>query len=336
MNDIRTAIGNNDMWRYFNYQYIEVFCSARGLRPETIKAYREALNRFQHYVLTNLKGKNPNELTTMELLCYATYLEKVRCNGQCAINRQMTIIRHFFRGLVSMGIICNNENPMFQMPIRRQPPSKVPRSVAQEDILKMMDKTNLETTIGIRDKALMVLLYGTGIRKGECHGLDNKDVDFANKKIYVTGKGGNERSVPLTEEVMLHLKNYVLARGVGNPDDPFFVSRNKTRMAKRTIYERIKSYGKKADLSVKVSPHKLRHSFATHLVRKGEKIQDVQALLGHKWITSTQIYYHTDSVEMRKVLENHPIKNLISDVQKLLPNTKRPFQQRNRGMFRST
>ena len=336
MYNAETVPGENDMWKYFNHQYIGIFCSARGLRFETIKAYSESLNRFKEYVISVLKGKSPNELTTMEMLCYANYLEKVRENGPSAINRQMTIVRHFYRGLVSMGVIKNDENPMFNMPIRRQPPTKVPRSIAQEDILKMMNQTDLETTLGIRDKALMVLLYGTGIRKGECHGLDNKDVDFTDKKVYVTGKGGNERSVPMTEEVMLHLKNYVLVRGVGNADEPFFISRNKTRMAKRTIYERIKQYGKKAGLQVNVSPHKLRHSFATHLVRKGERIQDVQALLGHKWITSTQIYYHTDSVEIRKVLENHPIKNLISDVQKLLPNTKLPFQNRNRGMFGGT
>lgn len=331
-----TSLGGNDMWKYFCHQYINVFCSARGLRSETIKAYDESINRFKQYVLTVLKGKCPNELTTMEMLCYATYLEKVRGNGQSAINRQITIVRHFYRGLVSMGIISNSENPMFQMPIRRQPPTKVPRSIAQEDIHKILDKVDSETILGLRDKALIILLYGTGIRNGECHGLNNKDVDFSNKKIYVIGKGGNERSVPMTDEVIQHLKNYVVARGVGAADEPFFVSRNKTRMAKRTLYERVKSYGKKAGLAMNISPHKFRHSFATHLVRKGERIQDVQALLGHKWITSTQIYYHTDSVEMRKVLENHPIKNLLSDVQKLLPNTKKPFQQRNRGMFRGT
>jgi integrase/recombinase XerC len=291
------------------------------------------LNRFLVYVKEFLTGKAPNIITPIEMMTYTTYLEKVRDNGNSAITRQLTVLKNFYKASVSMGFIEMCDNPMYQLPIRRKPYVKVARSLPKKDILEMLNLPDEKTVMGIRDKALMVLLYGTGIRVSECSGLNNGDVDFNKKSIFVIGKGGHERTVPLTDEVILYLKNYLTVRGIKNSNTPFFISRKKKRLSRGSIYDRIKLYGKKANIESKVSPHRLRHSFATHLVHQGERIQDVQALLGHKHIASTQRYFTTDSNQMRAMMNAHPIKELFGKLEELIPNSKLPFGKRNRGMF---
>jgi len=142
----------------------------------------------------------------------------------------------------------------------------------------------------------------------------------------VVGKGGHERTVPLNEEVAHMLKVYRLARGAVKATDPFFRSREGGALSRNGIYERVRTTGRKARIEQRVSPHQLRHTFATHLIKAGVGLVTVRDLLGHRQITSTQIYIHLTAQDLRHAAQRHPISELIKRVEDLLPNVKLPFQ----------
>jgi site-specific recombinase XerD len=183
-----------------------------------------------------------------------------------------------------------------------------------------------DTVLGVRDKALLTLLYGTGIRASECAGLAEKDINWEEGLIRVTGKGGHERTVPLNEEVLHVMRQYRLARGGATPQEPFFRSREGKALSRNAIYERVRLSARKARIAKRVSPHRLRHTFATHLVQEGVGLVTLRDLLGHRQITSTQIYIHLTAQDLRKAADKHPVGKLIQRMEELLPTLKLPFQ----------
>jgi integrase/recombinase XerD len=183
-----------------------------------------------------------------------------------------------------------------------------------------------DTVMGLRDRALLTLLYATGIRATECAGLTEADVDLGDQTIKVMGKGGNERCIPLNKEVIVVLRQYQASRGPVGRKEAFFRSRGNRKLSRNAIYERVHRYGRKAKIEKKLSPHRLRHTFATHLIRNGERLSTVQELLGHRCITSTQIYIHTTAEDLRSAAMKHPVEHLINRIADLLPNVKLPFQ----------
>jgi len=177
----------------------------------------------------------------------------------------------------------------------------------------------------VRDHALIALVYGTGIRASECSGMNEEDVDLDGKTIRVTGKGGHERVVPLNDAVVLALRRYCLERRVIKKEEGFFQSRNRRRMSRNGIYDRVRSHSRKARIGKNVSPHTLRHSFATHLVKAGVDLLTLRDLLGHRQITSTQIYLHSTAQDLREAAEMHPVSNLIAKVAEYLPTIHLPL-----------
>lgn len=143
----------------------------------------------------------------------------------------------------------------------------------------------------------------------------------------MTGKGGHERALPLTDTVAHSLNIYRTARGHVGLKQGFFRSRKGRAMSRYAIYERVKANSRRARIVKVISPHSLRHTFATHLVKAGEQIKTISELLGHRCITSTQIYLHTTAQDIRKAADRHPIERLIERIPDLLPNVKVPFQR---------
>jgi integrase len=175
-------------------------------------------------------------------------------------------------------------------------------------------------------RALLTLLYGTGIRASECAGLSEKDINWEERTIRVLGKGGHERTVPLNEEVLHVLRQYRLARGGAKASEPFFRSREGRALSRNAIYERVRRHGRRAGIPHRVSPHQLRHTFATHLVQEGVNLVTLRDLLGHRQITSTQIYIHLTAHDLRQATDKHPVRKLIKRMEELLPDVKLPFQ----------
>ena len=313
-------------WDYWIALYINTHCTARGLRALSIKAYEATLKGFRHYAQKRWPERGPDQLNACDILEYLEYLRKERDNGASALNRQATVLRNFYRAMVAMGHLEPRQNPMAHFPKIKAAARKLPTTLSREEVSALLDHPETDTVIGIRDRALLTLLYGTGIRASECSGLRAQDINWEERTIRVNGKGGHERVVPLNEEVLHVLRQYRLVRGGAKEHEPFFRSREGGALSRNAIYERVRSHARRARIVQRVSPHRLRHTFATHLVQEGVGLVTLRDLLGHRQITSTQIYIHLTAQDLRKAADKHPVTRLIKRMEELLPNLKIPFQ----------
>ena len=314
------------MWKYWIQLYTQTHCSARGLRPKTIAAYDAALRQFHEYVRLALNDKAPGAITARDVLEYLQHLRDVRKNGNSSVNRTVTILKNFYRAMVAMGYIEPADNPMAGFPPVKAAPRKLPVTYSDEEIKRLLSLPPDDTVLGLRDRAILALLYGTGIRVSECAYLTEGDVDLDNATITVTGKGGHERSLPLNDSVANAMLLYRHHRGPALPRAPFFRSRPGNRMSRWAIYDRVRIWGHHAKITKRVSPHRLRHTFATHLVRTGTNLVTIRDLLGHRLITSTQVYLHVTAEDLRSAADKHPIGKLMSTIDHMLFDVKLPLQ----------
>ena len=321
-------------WEYWLSQFLETHCTARGLRSSTIAAYRDSLILFCGFIRFRHAQKGPDEIKAVHILEYVDYLRRERGNGASAINRQVTIVKNFYRAMVAMALIAYDSNPMAGFPKIKAAPRKLPTWLSQEEMEKLMRQPRTDTVMGLRDRALIVTLYGTGIRASECSGMRDCDVDFGNSTLQVVGKGGHQRVLPLNVDVMAALRDYRQARGAIAPEQGFFQSRKGNTMSRNAIYERVRSHARRAGIEKTLSPHRLRHTFATHLVKEGVDLLTISKLLGHRQLSSTQIYLHLTVEDLREAADRHPVNRLIEKMEDFLPNLKLPFQypltERNR------
>ena len=313
-------------WHYWITLYVNTHCAARGLRTTTMAAYQATLYQFRAYLEVQLQKQEPDAVTAADVLQYLEYLRKERDNGDSAVNRQLVVLKNFYRAIVAMGHLEPSDNPLAHFPKIKATPRKLPVTLSEEEVGRLLDAPPTDTVLALRDRALLALLYGTGIRASECAGLREQDVDLAQRTITVTGKGGHQRTLPLNNHVSVVLTNYRLVRGVSGREAAFFQSRLRKGMSRGAIYERVRTWNRKAKIEKIVSPHTLRHTFATHLVKADVKLVTIRDLLGHRLITSTQIYLHVTAKDLREAADRHPIQRLAPLVAQLLPDVKLPRQ----------
>jgi site-specific recombinase XerD len=313
-------------WEFWIQLYLDRHCTARGLRPRSIAAYRETLERFRAYARFRLEDRGPDQLSSRDILEFIEYLRTEKRNGPAAVNRQVTVLKCFYRAIVAMDQLDVGDNPMAHFPKIKAAPTKLPVFLSEEEVQRLLAMPRTNTVLGLRDRALLTLLYGTGIRATECAEMTDADVDLVNNTIRVIGKGGHERTIPLNHEVATALRQYRSARGHVLPRAQFFRSRKGGGMKRTAIYERVRTHAEKARLQKRVSPHRMRHTFATHLVKRGVGLVTIRDLLGHRCISSTQIYLHTTGEDLRRAAQLHPVEQLVARVEDLLPNVKVPFQ----------
>lgn len=314
-------------WEYWMSLYLERHSVARGLMATTIGRYQGDLESFRKYVAERLGDKGPDELKAMDILGYAEYLRKERGNGNSAINRQVVVIKNFYRAMVAMDHMEPKDNPMENFPRFKAGARKLPEFLTEEEQDALLRAPAGNTIISIRDRAMVALFCGTGIRATECATLRECDVDLEECTIRVTGKGGHERVIPLLPSIVEELRVYRQARGPVKREAAFFRSRFGRAMSRISIYERIRKMGILARIKKRVSPHRLRHTFATHLCKVERNLKVIQDLLGHRLITSTQIYLHTTVQDLRKAMERHPVEKLIEGVIDILPSVRLRFQR---------
>jgi integrase/recombinase XerD len=224
-------------------------------------------------------------------------------------------------------------NPLAYFPKVKAAPRKLPVTLNAEEVRRLIERPNTDTVLGLRDRTMLTVLYGTGIRASECAGLCEKDIDWEDHTIRVVGKGGHERTIPLNAEVLYIMKQYQLARGPLKSHEAFFRSREGGTLSRNAIYERVRTNARRARIEKRVSPHRLRHTFATHLIQAGVGLVTVRDLLGHRLITSTQLYIHLTAHDLRQAADRHPIGELIKRIEDLLPDVKLPFQRSSRSRF---
>jgi site-specific recombinase XerD len=314
------------MWEYWITLYIRTHCTARGLCSSTIAAYDTALRQFWSYARFRLEDRSPNQIAVRDVLEYVQHLRDQRSNGPSAVNRHVVILRSFYRAIVAMGHLEPVANPMAGFPVIKATPKKLPVVLSADEIETLLATPGTTTVLGLRDRGILALLYGTGIRASECATLRVSDVDLDGMTVTVVGKGGHQRTIPLNERVVAALDLYARARGAALPTSPFFRSRRSRAMSRNAIYERVRTLAARARIRKVVSPHRLRHTFATHLVKAGVGLVTIRDLLGHRLITSTQIYLHVTVHDLREAADRHPIGRLLGVVEHLLPDVNLPMQ----------
>ncbi|MFA5938559.1 MAG: site-specific tyrosine recombinase XerD [Sinimarinibacterium sp.] len=220
--------------------------------------------------------------------------------------RLLSALRQFYRYLTADR--QREDDPTARLDSPKQG-LRLPKILSEQDVERLLAAPDVGTALGLRDRAMLELMYASGLRVSELVGLPRTGVDLRAGVVRVTGKGGKERLVPMGEEAMEWLRRYVaearpeLAH-LGSPDGLFLTARSKT-MTRHNFWRLIKVYAGRADIRAALSPHTLRHAFATHLLEHGADLRAVQSLLGHADLSTTQIYTHVAQARLREIHSKH-------------------------------
>jgi integrase/recombinase XerC len=233
--------------------------------------------------------------------------------SKSTIARKLATLRSFYKFLVKRNRI--DSNPVISIRTPKQE-KKLPKFLEYEDIKRLLDTPPANSWLGARDRAILETLYSTGIRVSELVALNMDDIDFLGEVVRVRGKGKKERVAPISSsalQVIQHYMEFRSKRAQSNQNfDPkvLFVNKHGTRLSTRSVRRKMDKYLKMAGLDPNISPHTLRHSFATHMLNNGADLRSVQELLGHQSLSTTQVYTHLTTNKLKEVYDNsHPREN---------------------------
>lgn len=282
----------------------------KNASPRTIDSYQRDLRRFGAY-LAKFQGRDHKdvdlrEVATVDLRGYMASLQQ-KGLSKASIARHLSSIRSFYRFLCREGIIEENVASHIATPKKEK---KLPQFLYYPEIEELLAAPDCNNLLGLRDKAMLEIAYGSGIRVSELVSANIESVDFSVGYIRVFGKGAKERLVPLGEIALNATRAYFSARGIVKPlqkNQPLLLNKNGTRLSDRGVRDILNKYVKQIALKRKISPHTLRHSFATHLLENGADLRSVQEFLGHASMSTTQIYTHVTKSRMKSVYDKtHP------------------------------
>ena len=278
----------------------------RGLSDNSIKSYDYDLVLFKNFLVANKINDTPFNCKseTIKNYLYKSFSDK-KSRSQA---RSISAIKSFFNYLIFEGYI--KESPISNIEAPKQE-KKLPVVLTEDEIKNLINSIDLNHDFGQRNKTIIEILYGTGIRVSELVNLKLSNIFFKENIIKVIGKGNKERFVPLGEIASCEMKIYINDRNQLKIDskssDILFLNRYGRRLTRSMIFKIISDASKRIGLDKKISPHTLRHSFATHLIKNGADLRTIQLILGHESITTTEIYTHLDTLHLEEVLKKyHP------------------------------
>ncbi len=285
-------------------RYIDAMWMEKGLSANTLSSYRIDLSQYQKWL-----GKEwRTSLIDADRSQLQAYLGMRVKNGQSprSTARFMSCVRGFYRFAVREGRINVDPTLDVDSPKLGRP---LPKSLSEEDVERLLKAPDIGTALEFRDRTMLELLYACGLRVTELTSLQLVQVSMNQGVVRVFGKGSKERLVPMGEEALSWLKRYMAGPRAellkGAPSDVLFPSRRGTQMTRQTFWHRIKIYAKRAEIRKSLSPHTLRHAFATHLLNHGADLRVVQMLLGHSDLSTTQIYTHVAKQRMQELHALH-------------------------------
>jgi integrase/recombinase XerC len=287
--------------------YLQYLRAERNYSPNTIKAYRVDILEFYGFLEKNYPGMAPEKCSKLVVRDYFAFLQNNRLRRSSVI-RKIEAVRSFFKYLSLENKLEKNPFLSLSTPKRE---SRIPVFLTEDEVRKMFDMPE----ISLRDRAMLELLYSCGLRISELVGLNAGDIDFIGGVVRVWGKGSRERIVPIGDTSLVALKNYERAAGKKYPEGArqkdaakgLFLNKSGNRISQRGARKAIARWFKLAGFAKKVSPHTLRHSFATHLLDRGCDLRSVQEMLGHKSLATTQIYTHVTAESLKRVYDkSHP------------------------------
>ncbi len=284
--------------------FIEALWLEDGLSPNTLAAYRRDMQGFSQWLEAqdlHLDNAGENDVQAY----FADRFDQTRAS---TANRRLTVLRRFYQWALREKHVSTD--PTLKLLTAKQAP-RLPQTLSETQVEALLAAPNTETLLGLRDRAMLELLYASGLRVSELVGLPMLSLNLREGVLRITGKGNKERLVPFGEEAADSLQNYLSqSRPVllGKQNSPaVFVTQQGTAMSRVMFWKLIKKYALLADVHVPLSPHTLRHAFATHLLNHGADLRAVQMLLGHSDISTTTIYTHVARERLKALhAQHHP------------------------------
>ena len=281
----------------------------RGLSINSVKSYEFDIVQFKNFIIENKIDESPKKCSksTVKRYLYKNFSNK-NTRSQA---RSISALKGFFNYLLFEGKI--NSSPLNDIESPKIE-NKLPEVLTEDEIKRLISSVKIDSEFGQRNKAIIEVLYGTGIRVSELTELKISNIFFNENIIKVTGKGNRERYVPLGKIASIEIKKYLNAREKLKIDSKFsdilFLNRYGRQLTRSMIFKVINDSSKNAGIDKKISPHTLRHSYATHLLKNGADLRTIQLILGHESITTTEIYTHLDTFHLEEVLKKyHPREN---------------------------
>lgn len=287
-------------------EYLDALWLQRGLSDNTLAAYRRDLAQTEHWLSSTDRATRLIDASADDLGAYNAMRSQKRVARKSAA-RWLSSVRGFYRYLLTEQRLQEDPTQHLEHPKQAR---ELPTSLGAADVENLLAAPNVETAIGLRDRAMLELLYASGLRVSELIALQMVSVNLRQGVVRVVGKGNKERLVPVGETALDWLQRYIrdgrqeLLRAGGSV---LFPSRLGRAMTRQTFWHAIKRYAVAAGIQKSISPHTLRHAFATHLVDNGADLRAVQMMLGHSDLSTTQIYTHVAQQRLQSLLrEHHP------------------------------
>lgn len=285
-------------------QFLHYLTVEKGLAKKTLEAYSHDLNRFLNY-LQEKKIEDVLSVTKVDVRTFLLTL-KARKLSNRTIVRNLVAIRTFFRFLTQEGKLESNPIEDLESP---QLAKRLPEILSLQEVEHLLETPKPQTSLEIRDRSMLEMLYATGMRVSELVGLHMNQLNLEGGYVLLLGKGSKERAVPIGAEAIKWVSRYLtgprqkLSKGRESPY--LFLNRSGRKMSRQIFWKNIKTYGRRAGIRKKITPHLLRHSFASHLLARGADLRSVQMLLGHADISTTQIYTHVTGERLKQVHKRH-------------------------------
>ena len=284
---------DSNLRSFLNYLLVD-----KGLSNNTVKAYKADISSFFQWLDNEyLKYKNLQENHINQYISFL-FQRKMRSSS---VNRKISSIKSFYIFLVKRNFVKNS--PLNDLVTPKQE-KYLPESMSEAEVDKLLNSPDVSNKIENRDKAMIEMLYATGMRISELVNLKITDVDMKRCVVKVFGKGSKERLVPFGETALDSLRSYLNEREQSSSKEIFLSNRGK-KMTRVAFWQRVKIYLIRENLKNSISPHTLRHAFATHLLNRGADLRSVQLLLGHSDLSTTQIYTHIAKQRLSDVLKKH-------------------------------
>nr|WP_277997700.1 site-specific tyrosine recombinase XerD [Thermanaeromonas sp. C210] len=278
----------------------------RGLAENTLASYHSDLEQYFNY-LAEAKVTSLEDAGRGLIVAYLVRLQQ-QGRSPATICRHLAALRSFYQFLVREGVLASDPTATMESPRQAR---KLPRVLTVEEVELLLNQPRTKTPAGLRDKAMLELLYASGLRVSELVSLNVDQVNLQEAYVRCVGKGARERVVPIGPVACFYLKAYLEhGRGrllKGRKETALFINQQGKRLSRQGCWKIIKAYARAAGLPRNITPHTLRHSFATHLLENGADLRSVQELLGHADISTTQIYTHLTQKKIREIYNHtHP------------------------------
>jgi integrase/recombinase XerD len=286
-------------------RFIDALWIEDGLSANTLAAYRRDLALYSQW-LSQAHGRSLNDSAESDLLAYG--VARHAGSKAASSNRRLTVFKRYFRWALRERLL--GADPTLKLLSAKQPPRR-PLTLSEAQVEALLAAPDFESPLGLRDRAMLELMYASGLRVSELVGMKTVHLSLAEGALRVTGKGAKERLVPFGEEAHGWLRRYLAeARAAilhGQSSDALFVTARGGAMSRQMFWKLIKQHALRAGVTVPLSPHTLRHAFATHLLNHGADLRAVQMLLGHADISTTTIYTHVARERLRTLhAQHHP------------------------------